>query len=110
MLRFALTIAVCISATGAYAQMGCEDEKTAKATDSDVATKVQFNNKSAAAVKVYWLDFDGKRQFYSDVAPGDSYIQDTFMTHPWLVTTLKDECIMMFRPLPGSTEATVTAQ
>jgi hypothetical protein len=44
---------------------------------------------------------------YATVSPGKSYTQDTYMTHPWVVTNVKGECVLMFRPLPGATVATI---
>ena len=109
MLRLALALALSVSATGAYAQSGCEDEKGVKSADSDTATEVTFQNQSDVTIKVYWLDYEGKRQYYADVKPGKSYTQDTYMTHPWVVTNVKGACVMMFRPLPGATVATIAS-
>lgn len=109
MLRYAVTmsIALCASASGALAQSGCEEERGVKSAEGTKATKVTFVNEASARIKVYWLDYSGKREFYADVNPGKSYVQDTYMTHPWVVTNVKGQCILMFRPLPGATTATI---
>lgn len=109
MLRYAVAIliALCASASGAFAQSGCGDERGAKSAEGTKATKVTFVNQADARMKVYWLDYNGKRQFYSDVSPGKSYVQDTYMTHPWVVANAKGECVLMFRPVQGATVATV---
>ncbi|OYX13392.1 MAG: hypothetical protein B7Z15_07450, partial [Rhizobiales bacterium 32-66-8] len=96
------------AATGALAAEGCQDERSIKSADSATATKVQFKNESKSRIKIYWLNYDGKREHYSDVAPGRSYTQETYMTHPWVVTDTNGQCILLFRPLPGATVATIT--
>ena len=54
--------------------------------NSDDPTQVCFNNMSSVAVNVFWIDFGGSRVFYNFLAPGDSYVQGTYVTHPWLIT------------------------
>lgn len=109
MLRYAVTvsIALCGFASGAFAQSGCEDERGVKSAEGTKPTKVTFVNQADARMKVYWLDYDGKRQFYADVSSGKNYVQDTYMTHPWVVTDAKGQCVMMFRPVQGATVATI---
>jgi hypothetical protein len=36
-------------------------------------------------VDIYWIDYSGDREFYNDLAADSSYIQETYITHPWLV-------------------------
>lgn len=93
--------------TAALAAEDCTSERSIKSADSNQAAKVQFKNDSKSRVKIYWLNYEGKREHYSDVAPGRSYSQDTFMTHPWVVTDTSGQCILLFRPLPGATVATI---
>jgi hypothetical protein len=37
-------------------------------------------------VKIYWLGYSGEMVFYHDLGPGQSFKQETYYTHPWLVT------------------------
>jgi PEP-CTERM motif-containing protein/von Hippel-Lindau disease tumor suppressor protein len=37
------------------------------------------------AVDVYWINYSGDRVFYQTLAADSSYVQDTFLTHPWLI-------------------------
>lgn len=108
MMRSMLLLSSLVLAGPAFAQSGCEGERGAKSEESSAATQVVFNNRSAKTMKVYWLDYDGRRTFYADVGPGKLYSQDTYMTHPWVVTDNAKRCVMMFRPMPGATLATIT--
>ena len=48
--------------------------------------RITFANKSGQRVKVYWLDYSGNLVFYKALEAGESYDQETYFTHPWLVT------------------------
>jgi von Hippel-Lindau disease tumor suppressor protein len=60
-------------------------------------------NGSHRLSSVYWLDYSGQRVLYSTLVPGQSYVQPTFITHPWLVTNVNGACIGIFLPsrIPG---------
>ena len=60
---------------------------------ASVKTKILFVNKTAGTVKVYWLDYTGKRVYYWTLTPGKSYTQRTFDTNPWVVLTSSGACI-----------------
>ena len=47
---------------------------------------VTFVNRTSAAVELFWLDTDGKRQSYGRLRPGEERSQHTFAGHVWLVT------------------------
>ncbi len=65
----------------------------AKSLSGSVKTSIQFVNKTAGTVKVYWLSYAGKRVYYWTLAPGASYVQRTFATNPWVVLTSAGACI-----------------
>jgi hypothetical protein len=67
------------------------EQQGIKSTQSKVETTITFVNRSKQTIKVFWLDYEGKRQFKEAVKDGDSYTsQRTYLTHPWLITD-KDE-------------------
>lgn len=75
----------------------CPGEGSTFSTRADHATTVVFVNAASSPedyVSVYWLDYDGNRQHYFDLYPGETVRQDTFVSHPWLVTF----------PVPGGGE------
>ena len=51
----------------------------------DVPTSVLFANLLAETVTVWWIDYRGAEVFYNTIAAMESYQQQTFVTHPWLI-------------------------
>jgi hypothetical protein len=74
------------------------EEKGTKSISHDVETFIKFVNKSGKTIKVYWLDYDGDRKLYQTLENGESYEQQTFLTHPWLVTDEKDNAWYVYFP------------
>ena len=58
-----------------------------------VTTKIEFINETAGTVKIYWLDYNGQRVFYRELAAGASYVQATYDTHPWIAVDRTGKCI-----------------
>lgn len=78
----------------------CSAEDTERSLDSQTSTNIRFINRKAFRVKVYWIDFTGKRQHYFDLESDEVRDQQTFVSHPWLVTEAGDNqpCINVFFP------------
>jgi hypothetical protein len=74
------------------------EEKGTKSTSGDVETTIKFVNKSKQTIKVYWLDYDGDRVFYNTLEDGESYEQQTYVTHPWLITDEKENAWYVYFP------------
>jgi von Hippel-Lindau disease tumor supressor len=74
------------------------EEKGQKSETGNVKTRMIFVNRSKQPVKVYWLDYRGQRVFYKKLKPSESYTQDTYMTHPWLITDLHDNAWDVYMP------------
>jgi von Hippel-Lindau disease tumor supressor len=66
--------------------------------DGNSSTAVEFVNNSKQTVKIYWLDYGGKRKLYKYLAVGESYIQQTYLTHPWLTTDIQDNALQLIFP------------
>ena len=47
--------------------------------------ELEFVNKLREAVVVYWKDYDGNEIEYFRLEPGQSRMQMTYVTHPWIV-------------------------
>jgi hypothetical protein len=54
-----------------------------------------FHNASSQPVRVYWIDYAGRKRIYSILKPGAVHIQSTFQTHPWTFD------ILTSTPQPG---------
>lgn len=74
-------------------EVSCGQGTTLKAKNGDTKSTITFTNRTPDKQTVYWVDYDGKRHKYQELDPGESYDQPTFLTHPWLVTGLRDECV-----------------
>ena len=57
-----------------------------RSLNSDTPALITFANRSGQSVNIYWIDFGGHRQLYKTLEAGGSYTQQTFLTHPWLIT------------------------
>ena len=69
-----------------------------KSLNSDTPALITFDNRSGEAVNIYWIDFGGKRQKYNTLEPGGSYTQQTYLTHPWLVTDARGKPWNVYLP------------
>lgn len=92
----------------------CSHEGRLRSTKGDIKTNLNFRvvgENDETQFKIYWLDYQGRRQFYKHVFAGDSYNQGTFMTHPWLVTSPipggGEDCIAIYMPNQGGRTITL---
>jgi hypothetical protein len=78
----------------------CSAENNLRSLYSQISTNIRFINQKTFRVKVYWIDFTGKRQHYFDLEPNEVRDQQTYVTHPWLITEAGDNqpCINVFFP------------
>lgn len=88
------------AAPGVY-RAGCETEPRWRSVDSQTPLQLTFQNDSARTQSLYWLDFEGQRQLYAELAPGTALTQATFSTHPWLLSDATGRCEALVVPLPG---------
>lgn len=56
-----------------------------RSLNGDTPTTVQFFNATTSSVQVFWKDYAGTEIFYALLSAGQSYVQGTFVTHPWLI-------------------------
>ena len=53
--------------------------------DGSTPANIQFINKLNYSVDVYWIDYTGQKELYNQLGANSSYVQETFLTHPWLI-------------------------
>jgi hypothetical protein len=84
--------------------VGCMNEYHLRSIDEAKSTEVIFFNQSPVPIRTYWLDYEGNRKFRSEIAPGQSFMQQTYVTHPWVVTTSTPprDCVAIFQPEASS--------
>jgi CubicO group peptidase (beta-lactamase class C family) len=74
----------------------CSSE-TAWATPVNyVPAAITFENQTAQAVSIYWLDQESNRELYTTLAPGVSTVEQTGQDTPWLVSTATGTCLHIF--------------
>lgn len=103
-------LAVILAALTASAQaqtelrdLGCAGENSLRSIDETTMTEVIFFNQSPAPIRTYWLDHQGQRIFGTEIRPGDSYVQQTYVTHPWVVTKgAAKVCLAIYQPEASS--------
>ena len=76
----------------------CPDEAGLRSTEGVVSTSITFMNRMPIAVRIYWINYDGKRQFYGIVGPHRSFHQQTYVTHPWVLTDQNENCVAAYMP------------
>jgi hypothetical protein len=77
------------------------EKKGIKSINEDVSTQITFSNKSGKTIKVYWLDFEGDRVHYKTLEDKESYDQQTFLTHPWLITDENNDAWYVISRMPN---------
>jgi len=84
-------------------RLSCSVEPTLRSMVSK-ATFIQFANDTAGPVNVYWINYQGQRVFYrggpyTALAAGQTYVQGTFITHPWIITDVAtNTCLGIWLP------------
>ena len=71
-------------------------ETKVNSISSSTETSITFCNKTKKKVKVYWIDFEGRRKPYGQISAGQTREYHTFATHPWLIANSEDKAIALF--------------
>jgi hypothetical protein len=89
-------------AQGILPDIGCAQEDGLRSLKWDRPTHLTFENRRAVPMRAYWLNYEGKRVFYAEIAPGRRWTVQTFVTHPWVVTEGGNEysgrCHFLYQP------------
>ncbi len=74
----------------------CTEEGTVMAMHAHVESYVDFVNETDAPVSRFLLDYSGDRLEYDPIAPGATFRQRSFATHPWLLEDASGECLGIY--------------
>jgi hypothetical protein len=87
------------------------NEKQLRSIEGSIPTFIRFDNYMKETVNLYWLNYEAERVFYASLQPGRSLLQQTYVTHPWVVTKKStgaqpEQCVAIFQPAsdPGVAE------
>jgi hypothetical protein len=56
-----------------------------RSVEGTTGTSIEFVNQTAGVIFVSWIDYQGGAVLYASLQPGQAYVQQTYVTHPWLV-------------------------
>ena len=73
----------------------------------DEPVSIRVTNEGAAALEVFWIDYDGARQPVGTLMPGEGFAQETYVTHPWEFTDASGTCVEIVLPEAGRREYAV---
>jgi VHL beta domain len=98
----AFSLATSACAADHLANLGCSTQSLHRSMTWSTATAVTFVNRTTSPVRTYWIDYEGARVFYAEIAPCGGYVQQTYLTHPWVITGAEGEdCLAVFLPARG---------
>ena len=78
------------------ADASCRGEAGSHSINSNTPTSFKITNTTYETLSVFWLNFQGQRVKYFDLAKGETKSQGTFVTHPWVVADPNGMCIRLF--------------
>ena len=63
-----------------------------------MATTIVFQNNRGEGVRIYWLNYQGRREPFQGLSLGRQHAQETYDSHPWIVTEENGRCIGLYMP------------
>jgi len=93
-----LLLAFDSTAQNAAAGARCPEETGLRSLSGTTSTTMTFVNDTTEAVRLFWLDYQGKRIFYSEIPAGRTAVQPTYLTHPWVVANQNGDCLRVYMP------------
>jgi hypothetical protein len=79
----------------------CAELFKSRSQKSDTATTITFVNGATTLRGILWLGFDGQPKNFASLEPGESVTLETFLTHPWMVSTGPGDCLEIVMPVEG---------
>jgi VHL beta domain len=90
--------------TGAEAKrVDCNAVRGMKSKESNTSITIKFINQTKESRTAMWVDFKGNPVQYFTIEPGQSFRQQTFLTHPWFFTDGPGNCIEAMLPSANKT-------
>lgn len=83
-------------------EYACSGEGRIKSS-TGASIYMDFVNQRGSNMNVYWLDYNtGRVSYRPNLATGQTHNQQTFVTHPWLITDNSGACVGIYRPVTAS--------
>jgi hypothetical protein len=74
----------------------CAEEGTLVSQRTEIQSRLIFRNGLSQPIQLFWLDYDGRRRPYLSLGPGETGVQPTFFTHPWVVADTGGRCLAIY--------------
>ena len=71
----------------------CPSEGALQSLSDTERTRISFRNERFGRIYVFWINYEGQRQLYRTLGPGQSQTFQTYATHPWVVTDASGNCL-----------------
>lgn len=81
--------------------------RRARSRNGGGETTITFENRFDRAVRLFWIDPDGRSRPYGEVPPGGSREQHTYAGHAWVADFVKDDLAGVFVAEEGSGVAVI---
>lgn len=91
---------------GQFLVNDCSELGGLSSPTNTLATNIRFENETGEVIKIYWVNFTGELTPYNNgLSSGSAFLQQTFLEHPWYITTNDETCIKIVTALrPGVTD------
>jgi hypothetical protein len=85
----------------------CASESGLHSKSGETQTSIAFSNERNRPIRVFWIDYNGARKFYAQIASGGSKSFATYATHPWVVLDASGNCLGVWFADVGGNEITI---
>lgn len=92
-LATAVIGALLISPCAIAGPRSCGEERNLKSAMHDQTVEIEFSNRLQEPAYLFWLDYQGKSQIISTIAPGATVHEKTYATHPWVLADGQGRCL-----------------
>lgn len=80
------------------ADRSCRHLGSIRSRDSRRPVTIRFTNRTNTYRSVLWIDYNGRPVDYANLNPGQSVDQQTYVSHPWMITDGPGNCKEIFVP------------
>jgi hypothetical protein len=94
-------LSLCSSAFAAPAGLedlfrGCSNLGSLRSAVANQPISLNVLNKTSRNINIIWINYQGGRQLYRTIGPNQNWNQQTYVTHPWLLTDVSGNCLGAF--------------
>jgi len=90
--------AAAAASTATVQELPCARRTTLNSVNTDVPTKITFVNTSGMYRSLQWIGYKGEVKDWGGLNAGAQITLDTYVTHPWMVSTGPGDCLQIFMP------------